>query len=165
MPEQVTGVALIVPGGNPSSTNALPQHQILEPDPTIRAELLEDEMWSFKNFWVLQRRDVLAKWRKILKPAMQIHDQAQEARVKQAFDFSFARDEEKTTFEKPALIVAGRQDFGSGYLDAMDLMHRFPRATLAVLDSAGHVLDLERPNVFTALVRDWLQRLEVDWRE
>ncbi|MGB5556861.1 MAG: alpha/beta hydrolase [Paracoccaceae bacterium] len=161
--ERVTGAALVVPGGNPSSTNPRPKHEVLEPDPTIRSELPEDEIWAFDNFSVVQRRDIVEKRRNILKPAMQLHDQAQEARVKEAFEFSFADKEEKTTFGKPSLIVAGRQDAMSGYFDSIDLLHRFPRATLAVLDAAGHGLTFERPDVFTALVRDWLQRLAVTW--
>ena len=51
----------------------------------------------------------------------------------------------------------------SGYLDSIELMHRFPRATLAVLDAAGHGLSFERPELFTELIRDWLQRLAVPW--
>lgn len=161
--EQVTGAALIVPGGNPGSPNPLPKHQVLEPDPTIRSELSEDDIWAFENFSVVQRRDIVEKRRKILKPAMQLHDQDQEARVKAAFAFSFAEVEEEATFEKPSLLIAGRQDMMSGYLDSVDLMHRYPRATLAILDAAGHGLTFERPEVFTALIRDWLQRLAVTW--
>jgi len=66
-------------------------------------------------------------------------------------------------FDKPSLIVAGRQDFMSGYLDSIDLVARFPRATLAELDAGGHSAAMERPGVFTALVRDWLDRLEFTW--
>lgn len=163
--ERVTGAALIVPGGNPSSTNPRPKHEVLEPDPTLRSEMPDDEIWAFDNFSVVQSRDIVERRRTILKPAMQRHDQAQEARVKQAFEFSFADSEQEAIFEGPSLIVAGRQDFMSGYLDSIDLMHRFPRATLAVLDAAGHGLGFERPGVFTALVRDWLLRLAVTWHD
>ena len=161
--EQVTGAALIVPGGNPGSPNRLPKHQVFEPDPTIRSELSQDEIWAFENFSVVQRRDIVEKRRNILQPAMQLHDQDQEARVKAAFAFSFSEVEEKATFEKPSLLIAGRQDMVSGYLDSVDLMHRYPRATLAILDAAGHGLAFERPEVFTALIQDWLQRLAVTW--
>jgi len=57
--------------------------------------------------------------------------------VFEAFDFSFRENEEASVFEKPSLIVAGLQDSISGYLDAIDLLHRFPRASLSVLDTAG----------------------------
>lgn len=160
---QIQGTALIVPGGNPDTPHPLPEHQILEPDPSIRSELPEDELWSFDNFSVVQHRDIVQKRREILKPAIARHDAVQEARVKQRFLFGFAEQEAAMVFEKPSLLIAGRQDWVSGYLDAVDLMHRYPRATLAVLDAAGHGLAFERPDVFTALIRDWLARLAVGW--
>jgi len=163
-PGRVTGAALIVPGGNPSSANPRPEHKVVEPDPSIRADLPEDEIWAFDNISVVQRREIVEKRRRILKPAMKLHDQAQEARVKQAFEFSFSDSEERMVFDRPSLIVAGLQDSMSGYLDSIDLLHRFPRATLAVLDAAGHGLAFERPDLFNALIRDWLVRLALTWR-
>jgi pimeloyl-ACP methyl ester carboxylesterase len=163
VPGRVTGAALIVPGGNPSSSHPRPEHKVVEPDPTIRSELPDDEIWAFDNFLVVQRRDIVEKRRNIVKPAKKVHDQTQEARVKAAFDFSFARSEAMLVFNGPSLIVARRQDSTSGYLDSIDLAHRFPRATLAILDAAGHGLEFERPDLFTALVRDWLMRLAMVW--
>lgn len=160
---RVQGAALIVPGGNPGSPHPLPKHEILEPDPSILPELAEDEIWAFENISVVQRRDIVEKRRRILAPAIRLHDTEQEARVKDRFAFSFAAAEEAARFDKPSLIVAGRQDGLSGYLDSVDLMQRYPRATLAVLDAAGHGLAFERPEVLTALVRDWLERLAMGW--
>lgn len=164
-PDRVMGAALIVPGGNPSSTNPRPEHKVVEPDPTIRSELPEDEIWAFDNFLDVQRRDIVEKRRNILKPAMKLHDPTQEARVKKAFEFSFSECEARMVFNGPSLIVAGRQDSMSGYLDSIDLAHRFSRATLAILDAAGHGLTFERSDLFTALVTDWLMRLAVTWRD
>lgn len=43
--EHITGAALIVPGGNPSSDpKRLPPHRGLEPDPSIRSDLSDDEL-------------------------------------------------------------------------------------------------------------------------
>lgn len=160
IPERVLGVALISPGGNPSSDpDRLPPAQVLQADTSIRPELSENEIWAHENMSVVQRWDIVEKRRRILAPARSLFDAAQDARVMEAFDFSFREKEEARIFDGPSLIVAGRQDSISGYLDAMDLMHRFPRATLAVLDCAGHALGWERPEVFGALVRDWLARL------
>tara|TARA_R110002094_G_scaffold221377_1_gene195806 strand:+ start:3701 stop:4495 length:795 start_codon:yes stop_codon:yes gene_type:complete len=160
MPERVTGVALIVPGGNPSSDpKRIPPIQVLEEDTSIRPELSEEEIWAHDNMSVVQRWDIVEKRRRIIAPAQGLFDAAQDARVMEAFEFSFREKEEGAIFDGPSLIVAGRQDGVSGYLDAMDLMHRFPRASLAVLDTAGHALAWERPEVFHALVRDWLERL------
>ena len=160
MPERITGAALIVPGGNPASDpRRLPRPQVLVSDPSILPELAGDEIWAHQNMSVVQRRDIVEKRRRIIAPARKRFDAAQDARVMEAFEFSFSEQEETSVFEGPSLIVAGRQDSISGYLDAVDLMHRFPRATLAVLDTAGHALAWERPEVFHALIRDWLERL------
>ena len=159
-PARVTGVALIVPGGSPTADPArLPAHRVMEPDPSIRPDLTEDEIGRFDGFMVVQTREIVEKTRRTKLPAIALWDAGQEARVAAAFDFSFDRGEDAPVFEGPSLIVAGRQDSLSGYLDALDLLPRFPRASLAVLDSAGHGLAWERPEVFEALMRDWLARL------
>ncbi len=164
-PDRVMGAALIVPGGYPSSPHPRPEHTVIEPDPSIESELPEDEIWVFNNFLVVQRRDIVERRRNILKPAIKVHDQAQEARIKTAIEFSFAEHEAKMVFDKPSLIVAGLQDSMSGYLDSIDIANRFPRATLAILDAAGHGLTFERPDLFTALIRDWLVRLAGVWHD
>lgn len=160
IPERVSGVALIVPGGNPSSDpGRLPAHQVIVDDASIAPELSEAELWAHENMSVVQRWDIVEKRRQIIAPARARFDAEQDARIMNAFEFSFASAEETTPVTVPSLIVAGRQDSFSGYLDSIDLMHRFPRATLAVLDTAGHALAWERPDVFHALVRDWLERM------
>jgi pimeloyl-ACP methyl ester carboxylesterase len=160
MPDRIAGVALVVPGGNPSSDSSrLPDPQVIKADATILPELSDAEIWAHENMSVVQRWDIVEKRRQIIAPARAMFDAEQDARVMSAFDFSFAKEEEVTPVTVPSLIVVGRQDSISGYLDGIDLMHRFPRATLAVLDTAGHALAWERPEVFHALVRDWLDRL------
>lgn len=63
-------------------------------------------------------------------------------------------------FERPSLVVAGRQDSVTGYRDAWTVLEHYPRATFAVLDRAGHGLEPEQPAVFRALMVDWLDRVE-----
>jgi hypothetical protein len=49
-----------------------------------------------------------------------------------------------------------------GYERQLQLLPEFPRATVAVVDMAGHYLGrVERPKVFNALVCDWLERVEI----
>jgi pimeloyl-ACP methyl ester carboxylesterase len=56
------------------------------------------------------------------------------------------------------LIVAGRRDSVVGYTDATALLERYPHATLAVIDGAGHALLHERPELLAPLLGDWLGR-------
>ncbi|MGI9395123.1 MAG: alpha/beta fold hydrolase, partial [Boseongicola sp.] len=130
----------------------------LEAGPSFRDEMTEDEAERFDNFYVVQRRDILEKARRSKYPARALWDADQASRINNAFDFSFHAKGETTIFDGPSLIVAGRQDSMSGYLDAIDLLPQFTRASLAVLDTAGHGLAWERPEVFNALFRDWLDR-------
>ena len=60
----------------------------------------------------------------------------------------------------PALIVTGRQDAVVGYRDAWSIIENFPRATFAVLDRAGHTLEVDQQPLFRALVNEWLDRVE-----
>ena len=131
----------------------------MEPDPSIRPELSDGDVGYFENVMVVQRRDIVEKWRNSKAPAKKLWDAGQEARVGAEFDFSFHVRGETSVFEGPSLIVAGRQDKMSGYLDSVDLLSEFPRATLALLDAAGHGLAWERPEVVDTLVRDWLARV------
>ncbi len=54
--------------------------------------------------------------------------------------------------------VAGRRDSTVGYADAAALLENYPRATLAVIEGAGHALPHERPDVLRELVAHWLAR-------
>lgn len=62
-------------------------------------------------------------------------------------------------FEKPSVVVCGRQDSMVGYLDQARLLPKLSRGTMAILDIAGHNLQFEQPELFCALMAEWLQRL------
>ncbi len=62
----------------------------------------------------------------------------------------------------PVLVVTGRQDTSVGYRQQWAIAERFPRATFAVLDVAGHNAQFEQPELFGALVREWLRRVDRD---
>jgi len=47
-----------------------------------------------------------------------------------------------------------------GYAAASDLVDYYPRASLAVVDEAGHALPHEQPGLLRALLADWLARVE-----
>jgi hypothetical protein len=55
--------------------------------------------------------------------------------------------------------VAGRQDATVGYAGPWRLLEHYPRATVAVLDRAGHALPHEQPGLLAALLAEWLDRV------
>ena len=78
------------------------------------------------------------------------------------YNYSFPLTPVQPTFDAPSLIIAGRQDIVAGYRDAVPHIDDYPRATFAVLDAAGHMLEPARPALFQALVQDWLARMRMD---
>jgi pimeloyl-ACP methyl ester carboxylesterase len=59
-------------------------------------------------------------------------------------------------------MLTARQDHLCGYRDAWDLLDHYPRATFAVLDRAGHLVNIEQDALCQTLMREWLDRVE-EW--
>jgi len=62
-------------------------------------------------------------------------------------------------FDRPTLIITGRQDNVLGYKDAYKILDKYPRATYAALDMCGHAAQVEQEDLFKALFNEWLYRL------
>lgn len=158
-PDLVSGLGLIVPGGWPGSApERFPVQQTLRPAPELRGEVPEERLARF-DWLVVQNADVLDKTKRTKWAATGLADMAMVARTIENFHFPFDVHAPEMPFAGPSLIVAGRQDHVSGYVDAMDGLQAYSRASLAVLDTAGHAAAWERPALFAALARDWLERL------
>jgi pimeloyl-ACP methyl ester carboxylesterase len=123
----------------------------------IEAESGEAEARDFADFFVVQTASVYEALVRI-RPSLRTSDKAFLDRL----DDRISRpvDPPVAPFAKPTLFVLGRQDSIVGYRGAFDLTDGYPRATVAVLDRAGHGLPWEQPELFAALVSDWLDRVE-----
>jgi pimeloyl-ACP methyl ester carboxylesterase len=68
-------------------------------------------------------------------------------------------------FAAPSLIVLGRQDAVVGWRRACSELAGLSRATVVVLDQAGHALPVGAAQVelWRALARDWLDRVDAHW--
>ncbi|MGP8162641.1 MAG: alpha/beta fold hydrolase [Acidimicrobiales bacterium] len=77
---------------------------------------------------------------------------------------SFETEDLPEPFAPPTLILTGRQDNVVGFKAVWEILPSYPRATFAVLDRAGHLLRGEQPALFTALVNEWLDRVE-EWMD
>lgn len=158
---QIDGVLLTVPAvlGDRDQWD-LPAHLTVKRDEALLAELDDHERQGIEGMAVVQSRRVVECWRSGISPAVDAADHTFIERLNQRRAFSFDPDALPAPFEKPALIVTGRQDHVCGYRDAWNLLERYPRATFAVLDRAGHCLTMEQEDLFHALVSEWLDRVE-----
>jgi pimeloyl-ACP methyl ester carboxylesterase len=163
MPERLLGAALLVPDlPAPDGTRTAPVHVTIRRDPAAFADLSADEQWIPERL-VDQSRRGLEQIRDHDIPAMRIADQAVLKRL--AADYQLPEEllRPGPPFNRPSVILTGRQDALAGYEAAWSLLPEFPRATFTTLDLAGHWLGrVERPAPFRALLADWIDRMSID---
>lgn len=143
-----------------TNERCLPDHQILKKDPDLISRLSPEDAAEFEPMFVKQGEREWERFRQeILIPARKADSEFMGRIHLNGYGFSFDVDGDSSPFEHPVLIITGRQDSSVGYKDAWGLMDNFPRATFATLDTAGHNLQIEQPDVFDALVNNWLIRV------
>jgi len=157
--DQVLGMALICPIGTKvrNEDRNVPPPTATYADPDLLAELPPD--LPFRHEFSVQTRETLRRARAEIDPGIRIADEGALARIRRRWVLQ--RDpEDGPPFERPSLILTGRQDASTGYVDQFPLLEHYPRATYAVLDRSGHNLQIEQPHLFDALMHEWLDRVE-----
>jgi pimeloyl-ACP methyl ester carboxylesterase len=158
----IDGLLLCAPQVKADPAQAhLPPRTTLVQDPTLVARLEPDETQLVEGLVVVQSSTVVEAVRDLLAE-VQIADHPFNERLEAASPFSFDVDTLPTPFGAPTLILTARQDHLCGYRDAWDLLDNYPRATFAVLDRAGHLVNIEQDVLCQALMREWLDRVE-EW--
>lgn len=120
----------------------------------LEEPLVETRLWT---------RDLAAKLRATVVPAMGAADRATLDPIRddrRRYVLTGAAD--WPAYDAPALVVTARQDAVVGWRDALGAVSDWPRATVAILDMAGHEVPLRfQQPLFDALVADFLRRLEI----
>ena len=159
--ERVGGMLLLVPAvQGPGAERQLPAPLVVAPDPEAVNQLPAPFNEFFSQFLVVQNEAIVAHIRDEILPGMQMADQGMMARLSANYAYSFPVSDLEAVYDRPVLILCGKHDTVTGYQAALDLLPLYPRATLALLDRAGHGLNLEQPALFTHLVDEWLDRVE-----
>jgi pimeloyl-ACP methyl ester carboxylesterase len=162
-PQSVDGLFLLVPWiVYDWKRRSVPEKVTLVHDRALLAPLDPDDAEGFAFAAVVQDQKHWARYVAEWLPGLQAYDRRFFDRLLEHPPFSFDAEADATAepFLRPTLILAGRQDHISGYRDAWDILESYPRATFAVLDRAGHRVQMEQETVFNALVNEWLDRVE-----
>lgn len=159
-PGQVAGLALVCPLGAEvmGPGREVPEHTVLHAagdlggilDPALEAE--------YRGYLVVQTPETLRRFQEREGPGLALADLPALERIHERF----ALGEDPGAgppYPKPTLILTGRQDSSVGYAAQWRWLERYPRATYAVLDRAGHGLPHEQVGLFNALVGEWLDRV------
>jgi pimeloyl-ACP methyl ester carboxylesterase len=157
----VDGIAFICPMIVPEkSERDLPEHRVIKREEEFLAGLTEEQAKEFTSMAVVQDRDNWERFEREILAGASLADYAFLDKIKRKYGFSFDVDAWPAPFPKPVLFLLGRQDASVGYRDAWRILENYPRATFAVLDRAGHNLQMEQKRLFDALVSEWLDRVE-----
>lgn len=143
---RVTGLALVCP--LLASVRSVPEHRVV-----AGSGELGDE--TFRSYFVVQTPEMLDRYERYVAPAADLVDDAALERIGERWEITGTGN----PFTRPMLIVAGRLDSVVGFEAAHELADASPRASLAVLDDAGHALPHEQPALLRALIEDWLHRV------
>jgi pimeloyl-ACP methyl ester carboxylesterase len=137
----------------------LPPRTTVVADPALLAQVEPWEAEVMEEMVVVQSQPVIAAVRDVLAE-VRTAEHAFMAQLEAAAPFSFDVDTLPAPFDGPTLILTARQDAICGYRDAWDLLDNYPRATFAVLDGAGHFINIEQDRLCQALLGEWLDRVE-----
>jgi pimeloyl-ACP methyl ester carboxylesterase len=162
-PEDVLGMVLICPLAVPDdSKRDVPKPMIFNRDTSLYESLSPDEKSRFDLIVAVQTKKVWDRFNKEMVSGWKKGDVEFQIEIRKIsnYAFSFTVDQLPMPFDKPSLILTGRQDAGVGYRDIWNFIEQYPRATFVVLDMAGHALQMEQETLFNALVHELLDRIE-----
>ncbi|MFC9770083.1 MULTISPECIES: alpha/beta fold hydrolase [unclassified Pseudarthrobacter] len=156
---QVLGLATMAGVYEPvHAARDLPRRKVIRQDDSVLA-MAGPSRDDFEGMAVIQSLDTLDAFTRYVLPGLRDADQT----VLESVGGEYALPVEPEVahpapFEAPSLHLFGRQDHVTGYEDGWKLRDHYVRGTYAVLDAAGHNAHLERPDLTSALLKDWLAR-------
>jgi len=147
-PDMVLGLALFCPFAERSRN--VPDHNVFRQDAEAYDELEPAQRAGFEEYFVVRTPATARRYRDHGVPGTRLVDEDASGRIFAGWTVDVGPE----ILSAPTLIVGGRGDSTVGYSDATELLERYPRATLAVIESAGHALMHERPELLRSLVDD-----------
>jgi pimeloyl-ACP methyl ester carboxylesterase len=154
--EQVQGLFLICPVIK-AYNRELPTHEILVTH--------ESNSYSpgFRDMAVVQTDRVWVRYQVEIIPGVNCFNSKlnDSELLTNNLAFSFEEEMMESYFDKPMLIINGRQDSLVGYRDVLVMLESCPHTTYAILDHAGHLVEIEQEKLVTSLVEEWLDRVEI----
>ncbi len=156
----VSGVALVCPTVEPDfAKRTVPPRRVAAREDELVFSDDEREKVAFEEVAVQQTRAVLEQFRALVHPGNIGVDPTFMAATRARYAFSTLYAGAVAALDAPSLIVCGRDDHWVGWEDAARLCRLLRRAELAVLPDCGHLLPLESPARFRALLQGWASRL------
>ena len=155
-PEMTLGMILLCPcviaGVRQGRVEPL---KVMEKDEDFLKTLTKAQYESFTFMNVILTRPVYERYMRDIQPAIDIQDRHFLDEVLVG-GFSYDVDDTAEPYTQPCLIITGKQDTEVGYKDQFDLMRNFTDSTYCAINKAGHNLQIEQPEQFEDIVKNWL---------
>jgi len=160
MPDRILGLALICPLIIPEYIKRnVPEHIILVKDNELLSKLSSEDAEDFNSSFIVQNQKIYERYKnEIMSGVEAANSSFLQNLMQNGYGFSFNVDCVSKKFDRPTLILLGKQDDCVGYKDAWDILENFPRATFSIIDKAGHNLQIEQEELFNSLITEWLVR-------
>lgn len=158
----IDGMMLIAPV-NDANTRNIPDEQIIYRDPQAIQRIPDALQPMLLSTLAVQSQAVIERIVDEFIGAMPQPDQLpflEQLRQPDNYTLSGDIDALVAPFDKPALILVGRQDTSVGYADAFPIADKYTRASYVALDRAGHGIHLEQDALYRLLCKEWLDRVE-----
>jgi pimeloyl-ACP methyl ester carboxylesterase len=158
----VDGVLLLCPMIIPDRDKRdRPGFRLMAHDEEFSRTLPARERAKFEADMVVQTRETWRRYSAEILPGLAAgSEEFKRVLHGRAYPMSFDVDPPGVPFDRPSLFLLGRQDDVVGWRDALGIAQSYTRATIAVLDRAGHNLQIEQQRLFEALAGEWLDRVE-----
>jgi len=167
-PEKVDGMFIFCPAiKNGTTSDDLPTRNVMRVDEDFVKTLEKDHLEFMQSFAVVQNRYTWDRIKEETFTGYLLRNQKFIEKMMEGrkYPLSYDIDDLKEPFNKPVLILTGRQDHWVGYKEAWDFYENYPRGSYVVLDRAGHGLQYEQVLIFNVLVDEWLDRVEEELEE
>lgn len=150
-PAQVTALALFCP---------LPAEPVAEPGGVVVVEpgaveaLSGRERAEFEGYFVQHTAAMVEQFRFGVAPSLDAYDGEIVGRIMESADFEIGDAGD----DIPTLVMLGRRDSFVGYRVQAAEAEAWSRATVVIVDDAGHALPHEKPELVSVLLADLLAR-------
>lgn len=159
--KQVEGMMLLCPVVHPYNRN-VPKENIKYIDKDFLSKLEVKDKESYLEYAVVINEVTYQRFHQAAHTAFQEGNQDFLDTLKNHYSYSFDVDEviRKLCYDKPVLLITAHQDICVGYQDLWDLIEDYPKASFSMVDKAGHNMQTEQPDIFEALVKQWLENID-----
>ncbi|WP_370893766.1 alpha/beta fold hydrolase [Janibacter sp. GXQ6167] len=154
--EQCRGIALLAPPVLPDrDERTLPDAGVVHDDPELMASLEEEDREVYEPVSVVRSPSNWERFRRAALPGIRAVDPDATDRLDERYHLDGCVTDYLADYDRPVMMVTGKQDAVVGYEDQWELSRRLIRCTFAALDRSGHNVHLDQPRVVRALLAEW----------